>query len=54
MTKVLLSFSIFFTLLTFLGAAYVLKNAGQVNAGYAVVPMLFSLIFTTAWRNKKK
>ncbi len=32
--------------LTFIGAFYVLVNDGTVNAGYAVVPSLFSVIFS--------
>ena len=36
-------FALIFTLLTFVGAAYVLLNKGQVSAGYAVVPMLLTI-----------
>ncbi len=35
-----------FTILTFIGAGYVLINKGEVNAGYAVVPSLFSVTFS--------
>lgn len=37
--------SILFMVLTFVGAGYVLINHGQVNAGYAVIPMCFFLLF---------
>ena len=32
--------------LTLIGAGYVLYHDGQVSAGYACVPMTFSLLFT--------
>lgn len=34
-----------FTLLTFAGAIYVISNKGEVNVGYACVPMTFGIIF---------
>ena len=43
---ILMTFSIIFTILTFIGAGYVLINKGQVNAGYAVVPCIMVVIFT--------
>ena len=42
---VLMIFQILFTILTFIGAGYVLINKGQVNAGYAVVPCIIVVIF---------
>lgn len=42
---VTLIISIMFMILTFVGSGYVLINHGQVNAGYAVIPMLFCLAF---------
>ena len=36
--KVLLVLSIFFIILTFAGAGYVLLHKGQVSAGYSAVP----------------
>ncbi|MBR5869435.1 MAG: hypothetical protein IKZ09_00230 [Clostridia bacterium] len=36
---VLLALTILFAVLCFIGAGYVLANGGEVNAGYAVVPM---------------
>ena len=40
----ILSFA--FCILTFIGVGYVLINKGEVNAGYAVIPSLFSVIFS--------
>lgn len=37
--KILLVLSILFTILTFVGAGYVLLNKGQVSAGYSAIPM---------------
>ena len=34
-----------FIILTFIGAIYVINNKGEVNAGYACVPMLFGIAF---------
>lgn len=44
--KVFIILNFVFMVLTFIGAAYVLLNKGQVNAGYAVIPSLFSIIFS--------
>ena len=38
--------TLFFVILTFVGAGYVLINKGTVNAGYAVIPSLFCAIFS--------
>ena len=38
MKKILLVLSAIFTVLTFVGAIYVLVSGGEVNAGYAVIP----------------
>lgn len=40
MKKVYKYLSIVFVILTFIGTGYVLINKGNVNAGYAVIPML--------------
>ncbi len=53
MKKVALALSIVFTILTFVGAGYVLYNGGKVNAGYAVVPMVFALVSSIFYRNEK-
>lgn len=52
--KVFFNSIYFFVVLTFVGAGYVLYNKGTVNAGYAVIPMLFGLIFGMLYRNNKK
>ncbi len=44
--------SIVFTILTFIGAGYVLFHGGRVNAGYAVVPFGFALASLSFYRNK--
>ena len=46
-----------FFILTLIGASYVLINKGEVNAGYAVIPSLFSATFSqlsTMEKNKNK
>ena len=53
MKKVTLALSILFIILTFVGAGYVLYNGGKVNAGYAVVPMVFALVSIGAYRKRK-
>ncbi|MCM1135417.1 MAG: hypothetical protein NC400_07550 [Clostridium sp.] len=42
--KLALILGIIFLTLTFIGSSYVLINHGQVNAGYAVVPGLWTMI----------
>ena len=44
--KIFKILSFIFCILTFIGAGYVLINKGEVNAGYAVMPSLFSVIFS--------
>lgn len=39
---------------TFAGAGYVLLNHGQVNAGYAIVPMSFTLVWIGVYSGRKK
>ncbi len=53
MKKAALILSIIFIILTFAGAGYVLYHGGNVNAGFAVVPMAFALVCTAFYRNKK-
>ena len=51
---------VIFTILTFAGAIFVIKNNGEPNAGYACVPMAFALAFSGLFHktrneiNKKK
>ncbi len=51
MKKAALVLCIIFTLLTFAGAGYVLYNDGGVNAGYAVIPMVFALASGAFYRS---
>ncbi|MEY8517687.1 hypothetical protein AALC25_12405 [Lachnospiraceae bacterium 29-84] len=53
MKKAALILSIIFTILTFVGAGYVLYNGGKTNAGYAIVPMVFALACIAFYRNRK-
>ncbi len=53
MKKAALVLSILFTILTFVGAGYVLYNGGKINAGYATVPMVFALVCIAFYRNRK-
>jgi len=54
MNKFALVMSIIFMILTFVGAGYVLINHGQVNAGYAVIPMSVELVFVSLLHSGKK
>ncbi len=54
MRKLLLILSIIFTVLTFAGGGYVIVNHGTVNAGYAVIPMLFALVCLVGLKSLKK
>lgn len=49
MKKILLVLALIFTALTFAGAIYVISSGGEVNAGYAVIPMVFTLIFMVGY-----
>ena len=51
---VLMIFQIVFTILTFIGAVYVLINKGQVNAGYSVIPCVIAVIFSSFIKIEKK
>ena len=53
-SKIYLSLSIVFIILTFLGAGYVLYNKGMVSPGYGIVPMLFGNIFQQLYSKSKK
>lgn len=52
--RIFLFLQIVFIVLTFIGAGYVFLNHGEPNAGYAVVPMLFAMIFGMLFRNSQK
>lgn len=45
---------IIFLVLTFAGGGYVLINHGQVNAGYAVIPGLWTVLCFGYYRKKKE
>jgi hypothetical protein len=53
MKKLVLTLSIIFIVLTFVGAGYVLYSGGKVNAGYAVVPMIFVLSSIAFYRKNR-
>lgn len=53
MKKMFLMLSIFFTILAFAGAIYVLTSHGTANAGYAVVPMVIGLACLSGYRTYK-
>ena len=52
--KVLKALSIIFAVLTICGAMYMISTSGEVSPGYAVVPMTFSLAFSSMARDIKK
>lgn len=54
MKRTALILGIIFLVLTFAGAGYVLMNHGQVNAGYAVIPALWTVICLGVYRSKKE
>lgn len=54
MKKLLLVLSIIFVVLTFAGAIYVISSKGEVNAGFAVIPMVFALASFAGYRGCKK
>lgn len=53
MKKLALVLSVFFIILTFIGAGYVLYHGGKVNAGFAIVPMIFALADIALYRKNK-
>lgn len=52
MKKVALILGIIFLILTLVGGGYVLINHGQVNAGYVVIPALWTMICLGYYRKK--
>ena len=54
MKKILLALTIVFTVLTFIGAGYVILSNGAVNAGYAVVPIAWTIVCLNGYRWRKK
>lgn len=51
--NVFLVLYVVFSVLTFIGAFLVIAHK-VTNAGYAVIPMLFALVFSVLYRNSKK
>jgi hypothetical protein len=45
---------VIFGILTICGVIFVLAADGRVNAGYAVIPMIFYLAFVALLQNKRK
>ena len=54
MKKAALILGIIFLILTFIGGGYVLINHEQANAGYAVVPGVWTMICFGFYRNGKR
>ena len=54
MKKILFVLSMVFIVLTFAGAIYVISSKGEVNAGYAAIPMVFALASLAGYRGCKK
>lgn len=54
MKHIALFLGIFFMILTFIGGGYVIANQGAVNAGYAVIPSLWAILFLGYYRKKKE
>ncbi len=52
--KIFRILTLIFTILTFIGAGYVLINKGEVNAGFAVIPSLFCAVFSQLSIAEKK
>lgn len=50
--RIVLILGIVFLFLTFTGGGYVLINHGQVNAGYAVVPGIWTILCFNYYRKK--
>ena len=51
--KIALILGIIFLVLTFIGGGYVIINHRQVNAGYAAVPGVWTIICFGYYRSKK-
>lgn len=50
MNSLLMILRFIFTILTFIGAGYVLFSGGKASPGYAVIPMLLTLIINAAYK----
>lgn len=57
MKKLLFILSTIFAILTFVGAGFVLASKGNLNAGYAVIPCVWTLVCSNGLiirKNKEK
>lgn len=54
MKKLLFLLTILFAALCLAGGSYVLYTGGKANPGYAVIPLLFSVICLSAYRERQK
>jgi len=52
--RIYLILYIIFLIITFISAGYVIYTKGQTNPGFAIVSMLFGLIFAGLYRDAKK
>lgn len=48
--KIFKLLTLIFVIITFIGAGYVIFSGGDKNAGYAVIPSLFAVCFSAAYR----
>ena len=53
LTSLLLILQFLFLGLSLAGAAYVVLQDGEPSAGFAVIPMVFSLVFGHFYRRRK-
>lgn len=54
MRKIYLRLSILFCILTFIGSMYYIINHFETTAGYAGVPLVFMLLFSSLYFREKK
>ncbi len=54
MKRIAFILGIIFLILTFVGGIYVITNRGKVNAGYGVIPALWTIICLGYSRGKKQ
>lgn len=50
MQKLMLRLSVLFAFLTIVGSVYVMITGGSASAGFAVIPMVFMLVFLVVHR----
>lgn len=52
MNNLLIILRFIFAILTFIGAGYVFFTGGKASAGYAVIPMLWTLIINAPYKKR--